>query len=65
MALPIVVFQRSVLTVAKNYWFFKGFEGFRQPVGAVKAPTGLLIPRERSDPLRYPPTYLGRKVRLS
>ena len=57
----IVVFHRSVLTVAKNYWFFKGFEGFRQPVGAVKAPTGLLIPRERSDPLRYPLAILGQE----
>ena len=27
-----------------GFWFFKRLRGFRQPVGAVKAPTGPLTP---------------------
>ena len=33
----------NVETLA-GFWFFKGLRGFRQPVGAIKAPTGPLTP---------------------
>ena len=39
-----------------EFWFFNGLWGLRQPVGAGKAPTGLLTPG--SGATKYLPNFL-------